>query len=859
MVPFHRVFHFFLLIVISILFGNKLLAQNTVDSLISDSSMIKSDTNESRKVDPISEDSLADSGFSSKVEYFGEDSIILENATQKAYLYGNAWVKYEDIELQAAIIEVDFKRNLVVAKGVADTNNNMSGTPVFKEKGQEYKAGEMVYNFNTRKGIIRKANTQEGEGFVHGDKVKMSSENVFYIRDGKYTTCSLEHPHFYISAKKLKIINNDKIITGPANIVIEDVPTFLAIPFGFFPNRQERRSGIILPSYGNSPAQGFFLQNGGYYWAISENFDLTVQGDIYTNTSWALNGTMQYKKRYKHRGVLQVSYQNVKDGEPDTPIYTKLEDFFVTWNHNQDPKARPLSSFNASVRMGSSNYFQNNINTSANDFIRNEFNSNVTFSKRFRNTPFTLSLNGSHSQNNQDTSISFVLPNVNLTMNRIFPLKRKIPVGKERFYERIGVTYNTQFRNTLNAKTYEIFGPDTLSYDPQLLERMRNGFQHNINTNFSVKLGPVAINPGFRWKDVWYLKTERDGWSNEDSTTFTSDVFGFQRFGEYDANASITTKLYGMYSFNKGRLKAIRHTITPSLTVNYTPDQSDLHPEWFYTVQVDTNGREQERSIFDGGIFGSPTDRESAVIGFNLQNIVESKRIARNDSTNTPVVGNILEAWNFTTSYDVFKDSNNLAPLRMDIRTSIKQKVNIRIQTTHDFYAEDSREFQYAVNGNPLRLTNLNFNVGVNLRAKPKSKIQRNSEWEKARQEQEEMNSSLPETYFDFNVPWSLRINYSLRLTRSGETENVTNSLDVNGDINLTPNWKLTARTTYDFDLNKLGFTVLTVSRDLHCWQINFNVTPFGSRTNFTFDIMPKASILQDLKLTRRRSWYDLN
>ena len=281
MVPFHRVFHYFLLIVSSILISYPSMSQTSVDSIVADSSSINSDTNQVLIADTTTVDSVDESGFSSKVEYYGQDSIILENATQKAYLFGNAWVKYEDIELQAAVIEVDFKRNLVVAKGVADTNGNMVGTPVFIEKGQEYKAGEMVYNFNTRKGIIRKANTQEGEGFVHGDKIKMASENVFFIRNGKYTTCSLEHPHFYISAKKLKIINNDKIITGPANIVIEDVPTFLAVPFGFFPNRQERRSGIILPSYGNSPAQGFFLQNGGYYWAISENFDLAVQGDIY--------------------------------------------------------------------------------------------------------------------------------------------------------------------------------------------------------------------------------------------------------------------------------------------------------------------------------------------------------------------------------------------------------------------------------------------------------------------------------------------------------------------------------------------------------------------------------------------------
>ncbi len=796
------------------------------------------------------------SSLRTKVIYSATDSIIMDNREQKAYLFGDAVVEYEDIKLKAAVIEINFEKSLAVAKGVPDSTGKLVGTPVFYEKTHEYKAKEMVYNFETKKGIIREARTQEGQGYIHGYKVKLASDNVFYIKNGKYTTCNLDHPHFYIKAGKLKIINNDKIVTGPAYMAIEDVPTPLAVPFGFFPNNMRRRSGFIIPQFGGWQTKGYSLTDGGYYLAISEHIDLKLLGDIYTNGSWAARAISNYKVRYKFSGSFNVNYMVSKTGDPDSPDYTLTRDFFVRWTHIQDPKANPNSSFSASVNLGSSNYFQNDFNTSNTDYQRNEFKSNITYSYRFGTSPFAVSVNANHNQNNRDTTISITLPELTLTMNRIFPFKRKNPVGRSKWYESIGLSYTMNMRNEIEAKEYAIF-------QQQTFDNMRNGLVHVIPLSTSLKAGPVSISPGLSWRDTWYIETYRKKWDTANEEVVMDTIPGFNRFGQGNANITVSTRLYGLYSFKKkgARVKALRHTMTPNVSFSYTPDLTPMRPEVFYEYVSDTNGTVTEGTVFDGAIYGAPSTYQRAIVSFNLQNIVEIKHKPKNDTTGKYQNKTIIDAINFRANYDIFKDSINWSPITMDIRTTIGKIFNIRFTTVGNIYAIDDNgrltgKTEYSVNRNLLRLTTFRSNIGIRLKGKP-----RDASLPAAPQitpQQRELINDYYEQYIDFNIPWSLNIDYSFAYNKQGLEPTFVNSMTLRGDVNITPRWKIGFTTGYDFERGEVNFTRFNIYRDLHCWQFNLDVIPFGPRTSFMFSINVKSPVLQDLKLSRRRNWFDL-
>jgi len=822
------------------------------------------------ELDPTPEDStftLADSIFmdsvrtvqeaplQSKVKYDARDSMIIDVKHQKAYLYGEAIVLYEDIELNAGYIEIDFQKNMVFAKGLEDSTGAMIEQPAFKEAGQEYKAGSMTYNFESKKGKINEAFTQEGEGYIHGEAIKRQTEDVFYIRNGKYTTCNLDHPHFYINASKLKVINNQKIVTGPANMWISDVPTPLAVPFGFFPNKRERQSGVLIPTYGNSPAKGFFLQNGGFYWGASDNFDMAFRGDIYTNLSWRLASDARYKKRYKHDGRLDLEFVNNKEGDPETPDYIQTNSFFVRWDHRQDAKARPYSSFNASVNAGTVNNFQNNFNTSTNDYLSNTFKSNISYTKRFGNSPFTLTANASHSQNSLDSTISLTLPQMAFTMNRVFPFKRKVRVGKEKFYEKIGVSLTSNFRNTVNTKQDDFFTESTL-------DKMQNGMQHRIPISTNVKLGNFTLSPNINYTETWYGKTRKQRYDADIQEVVFDTVNGFERFGQVSTGIGISTKLYGMYTYKRGRIKAVRHTFTPNINFSFTPDYSNIEPGVFDEVQVDSTGKVEQYTIFDGGIFGSPSTYRQARINFNFQNTLEMKYLPRSDTAESFKKAKLLDAFNFSTTYDIFRDSLNWDPVRLTARTNLGKFMTINANAVFDPYAlsDDGtkiNEAQYNVDGRIARLTSADATIGLRLKSEPKDPEKKPEVRTEVQQSELDEIRNNPDAYIDFNIPWSLNINYNIRYTKPGFTDEVTNTLGFNGDVNVTDNWKIAFRSGFDFETQELTYTSIDIFRDLHCWQIRFNTIPFGPRTSYNFDINVKASVLQDLKLSRRRSYFD--
>ena len=819
-----------------------------------------------------------ESNFKSEVTYHADDSIMIDNINNKAILWGNAWVKYEDIQLDAEFLEIDFAKNEVFAKGLPDSTGKIVDTPIFQEKGKEYKSGEMVYNFNTKKGLIKKITTQEASGYIHGETIKMASEDVFYIRNGKYTTCNNETPHYHVQAQKLKIINNDKIVTGPAYLAIENVPTFLAVPFGYFPNQDERTSGVLIPTIGSSATKGFNLMDGGYYFGISDKFDFQVTGDVYTNGSWAGRALARYNTRYKRNGNLMFNYTNSNTGERDTQEFEQKKSYFVTWSHTQDPKAKPNSDFRATVRMGSPDYFENDLNTNSSAYLRNEFSSNITYTQRFARSPFSVNLNASHNQNKSDSSISFTLPELQVNMSRVYPFKRKVKIGKDRWYEKIGVNYSGNAKNKFEMNSYQLF-EDPENLDSNFVStpvELNYGAKQTVNINTNMKVGHLTFSPGIRYDETWYFRSVTQTWIPPTDSTMNGTVRmdttnGFNRYGNLDLNASLNTKLFGIYAFRGERLKAIRHTMTPSVSINYRPDLSTLHPEYFGTVQTDTSGTTKDYNVFmqeQAALgYGSPNGAESGRVGLGLQNIIEMKRKKRNDTTDTYSNVNIIDRWNFNTSYDMLADSFQWAPLTMSINGSIGRFILLNVNTASDFYGvkkdpetdtySRSKQFNYNLTGKPLRLTRLTASAGLNLSGKSLSN-QKDQATVAQLNNAEDINTIYQEQqYIDFNIPWDLKVNYVFTYTKPLNEENLVNSLTFSGSVNVTPGWKVRMSSSYDFEQQKLGFTNIDVYRDLHCWQIDLNVNPFGERKSFRINLKVKQGFLQDLKLSKNSRWFD--
>ena len=862
---FLRVFHVFLLIALFI-HSEQTLGRNAtlfyspqVNPTISlqDSNHpqeLKPDT--VKTVPQLSKDILG-----SKVDYTSVDSTKYDIKSEKVFLWGEAKVTFEDISLEANYIEIDLKSNLVYAKGLPDSTGKLVGTPKFKDGASEYEAEQITYNFDTEKGKISNARTQEGDGYVIGEQVKKESDEIIYIKHGKYTTCNLEEPHFHIQANKLKIIQNDKIVTGPANLRIENIPTPLAIPFGFFPNKRERSSGILIPGYGNSPGLGYFLQNGGFYVGESDNWEAILRGDVYTNGSWATNSTLNYKKRYKRQGNLNFKYSDIRRGDEEAADYTRNTTFFVKWKHQQDTKANPNSNFSADVNAGSSNSFRNDINTSDQDYLQPQFQSSINYTRKL-GSKFNLALSANQDQNRSDSTLTLVLPQTTFTMSRIFPFKSlsKKP-GKTRFYEDIGLSYTFNFKNRIQTKEDQLFTEESL-------DEFQNGIQHSIPLSTSFKLlKHFTLNPSINYSETWYFESIRKSYNTTENDFDTTEVSGFQRYNQMSMSTGLTTKLYGMYDLKFSRMKKIRHVMTPSVSFTYRPDWSG---PYYQTIQADSTGNTTRYSYFDGGIYGAPGRTQSGLISFSLINNIEGKYKSKADTATELKKIKLLENLSFNSSYDIFADSLAWSTIRMSGRTNIGQKISLQFGSTFDPYTTNSsgsriERSYYDDEGKLLRLVQANAAVTLRFQSKKRtdgkdSKSPKESEF--GTEEELDFINQNPNAYIDFNIPWSLNINYNVTYTpnyneSSTSSTEIVNTLGFSGDISVTENWKVEFRSGYDFEQQDISYTSINVYRDLHCWQINFSMIPFGTRTSYTFNIAVKAPVLQDLKLQRRRSYVD--
>ena len=820
----------------------------------------------------------ADNLLKSKVKYNAKDSIRLDLTNQKLYLFGKAEVIYTNLKINAGYIELDLKNNIALAKGRLDSAGKDIELPVFTEGGQIFNVHQLKYNFQTKKGLINGVITKEADGYIHGETVKKDSSTTVYIRNGKYTTCDLEHPHFYIQAQKLKVIPNDKIVTGPAYLVLNDIPTPLCVPFGLFPNTSGRKSGIIIPSYGQSATQGFFLKNGGFYWGLSNYMDASFTGDIYTRGSWGAKTHVNYIRKYKYTGSFDFSYAVFNLGDPlfksgtsfftpdqlkylsaNDPMatYSTQNNFMLIWTHRQDSKANPGSSFSASVNAGSSNY---NALTATNPsiYLNNSLNSNINFSKYWEGTPFNFSIAARHSQSTVSKTISISLPQIDFSINRIYPFKNNndpIP----HWYDKIGLSYTSQLVNTVNTT-------DSMFLKPQMFnQQVQSGFHHSIpiSTSFNIfkyfTVTPSIVYNGSAYPQ--YISMRYDSVSrNNLFKTDTVKRFAYQH--DISFSTQISTKIYGNYQFKKGYFRHIRHLLVPSLNFTYRPDFSASN--WGYrTVSGDTNKTpvSQVYSKFGNNyynsIWGVPPSGKSGVIGWSLSNTIEAKVYDPKDSLTHIKKISIIDMLSISSGYNAAVVVQPWQSLNINARTKLFKVLDINVTAIVDPYAVDNtgkrlNELELDKDGRLGRLTNATLALGTTLRSKTGAK------------KKAEFAPKTTLTYVDFNVPWSLNMmfnyNYSNSFNNSligASTITQTKSLIFNGDFSATAKWKVGFTSGFDFTFNQLTYTQLNIYRDLHCWEMRINWVPFGPRQMYMITIKVKSAVLQDLKLNRTRQWYD--
>jgi len=808
------------------------------------------------------------------VEYSSADSMLFDVNEKKVYLYKEAQINYKETELKADYIEINFGKDEAFASGVKDSTGKEVGKPKFKDGSDEFNATTLRYNFKTKKGIITDVVTEQSGGFLHSERTKRLSDGNVCLKNGLYTTCSLDHPHFYVNLTKAKVIPNKKIVSGPAYLVIEDVPIPLGIPFGFFPNKKGSKSGIIIPEYGEEINRGFFLKNGGYYFAINDYLEATLKGEVYSKGSWGASLFSNYKVRYKYNGGLSVRYTKLVIGEKELPNYSKTTQYWIDWKHSQDPKAHPNHTFTANVNFGSSAFNRYN-NYNVDNRLNSNVKSNIAYVQRWSNSPFNFSANIGHDQNLTDSTIHLSIPELNLSMSRQTWFKSKSRTGKAKWYqsiyENIGISYNSTFSNTIETKEDKLFTDQTL-------HDFKNGIRHSIPVSTSLKvLKFFMFNPSLNYTERWYFKTISKSWQptqyfptdTVQAYLKTDTVNGFKRAGDYMFSLPFTTKLYGFFQPRNPNSKiiALRHMMTPSISYNYRPDYSKQQYGYYKTVQKDTLGNAETYSIFSNGIYGGPSSGKYGSIGLNLGNNLELKVKSKTDTITGTKKITLLESLNFGSSYNMALDSMKWSSVNISGRTRLFNVLDINFSGTLDPYAYDSTgeklkmsRWKYENKIGYLRSGSVSAGFSLNsdgLKKKPTNQT------EEAKQNA--INAGLPinylDYYVDFKIPWNFRTDLSINMSSQFDNQTnkfknyITKTLSFSGDLNLTSNWKVSVQTGYDVESRKLTYTNVNIYRDLHCWQMSFSWIPFGSYKSYNFQINVKSEVLQDLKLNRRRNW----
>lgn len=835
----------------------------------------------------------------SKVDYSAVDSTRFDIRRQVVHLWGDADLKYTNIHLQAAYVTINFNTKEVYAVGMPDSLGVIQGNPVFQEGDQSFESKEIRYNFETQKGRTVQVITEEADGYLHGDIVKIMETKNVHVSSGKYTTCDNPEPHFHISFNRAKIIPNDKIITSAPRLTIKGVRTPLILPFGFFPNTRGQASGILIPSYGETNNRGFYLENGGFYWGINDYLDLSIRGDIYSRGSWGARMGSNYRKRYKYNGNFNLNYAINILGEENLPGYERNRDFRVIWNHSQDPKARPNSVFRANVNAGSSQYNRFNP-TTTNDYLSNTFSSNISYSANWAGR-YSLSVNARHSQNTITETVDMSLPELAFSVGRFHPFRRKNVQGRLRWYEEITMNYNMNARNEINTNEEDMF-------TSAMFDDLRSGVQHTIPLSHSFRVfNHFNLSNSINYNERWYFRKIEQRWETDPNDEFVTrasgqvvndTITGFFGVRDFSYSSSLNTRIYGMAQFRRGPVTALRHVVSPSLGFSLRPDFAD--PFWDYYGSYYDPEREEEvtYSYFGREMYGTPQAGRSGSINFSVTNNLEMKVRSRKDSVNGERKIALIDNLSLSTSYNLAADSLNLSDIRISGRTRLFGQFDVTYSSTWSPYAADSlgrayNTFLWDTEKRLLRMRNsswaLSFNYTLNSQQGGASRAPTQQAQQRGHgadpvngmgmeddingdgQEAIEQPTAAPGV-IDYSVPWSLRFSYSLNyntnilyprpnpnLASTGPTTDrkILQNLNFSGDINLTPNWRIGFSSGYNFELKEITYTSLDIYRDLHCWEILINWIPFGFRQSYNLTLRVKSSVLQDLKLTRRTHHLD--
>lgn len=825
-------------------------------------------------IPPVIEDTIQEKEpiLLDKIKRHADGYMVIDRKDNKLYMFDGAELYYQDIELKSGVIVLDYKTNEVTAGRIKDSLGALVQPPSFKQGADEVFPDSIRFNFKTKKAIIWNSRSEQQGMNVKASATKKQNDSVYYLRNAKLTTAKdVDDPEYYIRVRTAKFVPQRKMIAGLSNMYIADVPTPLFLPFAYFPMSQKRATGFLFPTIGENFNRGYFLQNGGYYFVLSDNLDVAVMGDYYTNGSYGFRVENNYYKRYKYRGNFAFRYENLINGERGLPNYSKSTIFNLRWSHSKDSKSNPNSRFSASVNLGTSSYFRESLNQiNTNNFLNNTLNSSVSYSRTFPKYPsVNLSISATHSQNTQTKSVNMTLPSLTANMERIYPFAKRNGIKK-------GILQNINFQYTMRGDN-RINSTDDIIASKGLFYGAKSGMKHTlpIATNFKIaKHFNIAV--GGNYSEVWTNQTikKNDYDPMLDAIPEQDTIQGFDRFAQYNFSASVNTRLYGVFNFKADKkVQSIRHVINASASYSNSPSFDQYYDEYI----IDANGNTREYTRFESGLFGRPGNRKSSSIGFTLRNTVEAK-VKDRDSTKTELKKiKILNNLNFSTSYNITADSLRWSPVRMNtVIPILDNKLNINLGATFDPYAidDDGRRINTfnVENGGPIfRMTSANVNWGHtfsskgNKSSKNKDKnsipgldnnraIDEQSGRYGINDDDEATEEAEKAGFYTTNIPWSINLRHSLTYSnRRQERQISNNSLMASANVSLTPKWKVNVSSGYDFKNKGVTFTNLGIDRDLDSWNMNISWTPFGYRQSWYFFIGVKSGMLRDLKYDKRR------
>lgn len=849
------------------------------------------------------------SALEEPVSYSAKDSITFDYTNSRAHLFGGSQVNYQNLQLTADDISLSLDSSLVHASGRPDSTGAIQGKPLFKQGEDEYEPDRISYNFKTRKAFISNVYTQEGEGFMQSREGKRDSSGVMYVQNGKYTTCDAEHPHFYVSLTRAKMHPGKNVIFGPAYLVVEDVPLPLAIPYGFFPFSSSYKSGFIMPTYGDETTRGFYLRDGGYYFAINDKVDLKVLGEFYTKGSWGLSAQTNYKKRYRFGGNFYFSYQNTKEGEKNMPDYSVSKSFKLTWSHRQDAKANPTQTFSASVNFATSSYERNNLTSMYNpeSYTQSTRTSSVSYSKSISKVGLTLSGTFNLSQNMRDSSISVTLPTLSISQSRFNPFKRKKAAGKERWYEKIAMSYTGTLANSINTKEDKLF-------HSSLVKDWRNGMRHQvpISASFSV-LNYINVTPSFTFTDRMYTHKVMQGWDTERQDVQRDTVYGFYNVYNYNMSISANTKLYGMYRplpwFGGKKIAAIRHVFTPTVSFSYAPDFSQSRFGFYDSyVKTDANGNVStvRYSPFSGMMYGTVGQGMTGSVTMDVANNIEMKVRTDKDSTGYRKIS-LIDELGGSLSYNMAAKRRPWSDLNLRARIKLTKKYTYSMNAVFATYAYEKDENGRVYVGDHTEWSrgrfgrfqgtaqNISYSISNETFRKLFGKKHRTTtsddELDEELDEDEETDPTMQNVdpdrkkgktganqesngdvdedgYLKFSLPWSINIGYGVTIRENTQGRfnakrmrypyKLSHTLNLSGNIRISEGWNINFSSGYDFNMHKLSMTTASLSRDLHCFQMSCSmvISPYTSY-NFTFAC--KAGTLADALKWKKQSSYSSN